>query len=231
MARARILVVEDEAAISDVLTQVLRRSGYDVSLASNGDDGLALALSTLPDLMILDIMLPGMDGWEVCRRLRATPKGQNIPIIMVTARREEQDVVEGLSLGADDYIRKPFSLNELLARVKARLRRNDAEEAQALTLGALRLDDETGMAWIHEKELDLSPTEFRILEILAARPGLPVSRERLNARLWGLSPGDSRSLDTHVSRLRKKLADHDEAPVVVSMRGRGYRLLIDGEKA
>ncbi len=228
MAPQRILVIEDETPILEVLTQALARKGYQVSTASDGDTGLDKALAEMPDLILLDLMLPRMDGWEVCRRLRAEAATRRTPIIMVTARREERDAVEGLSIGADDYVRKPFSLKELLARIEALLRRASLEEgddSSRLELRNLRLDRESQMAYLDGQELDLSPTEFKILELLAQRPGVPLSRDRLLNRVWGLWGGDTRTLDTHISRLRKKLSAIAGAPTIEALRGRGYRLL------
>ncbi len=225
MAGQRILLIEDELPILDILTQALRRKGYQVSTATDGDTGLDKATAELPDLILLDLMLPRMDGWEVCRRLRAEAATKAIPIIMVTARREERDAVEGLSMGADDYVRKPFSLAELLARIEALLRRASPQEQNQLERRNLRLDLESQMAYLDGQELELSPTEFRILEMLAQKPEVPLPRERLLNRVWGLWGGDSRSLDTHISRLRKKLNAIDGAPTIEALRGRGYRLL------
>jgi DNA-binding response OmpR family regulator len=220
----RILIVEDEEPIVEILSQALKRSGYEVSSAMDGDEGLARACAELPDLVLLDLMLPMMDGWEVCRRLKANAATAAIPVIMLTARRDERDAIEGLSIGADDYVRKPFSLNELMARIAARLRPAAAQE-EAQQCENLRIDPEHGLVWINGSELILSPTEFRILELLARYPNIPINRERLLNRLWGLEGGDSRTLDTHVSRLRRKLSAFEDAPSIEALRGRGYRLL------
>lgn len=225
MARERILVVEDEESIVDILTQALRRQGYEVHSALDGDTALDLAALLMPNLVILDIMLPEMDGWEVCRRLKSSSETADIPIIMLTARREEKDVVEGLNIGADDYVKKPFSLPELLARIRAILKRTSPANSSAEILnGALKLYGEEGTVYLREKIIDLSPTEFQILEALVSREGRVVTREELLARIWGLYGGDTRTVDVHVSRLRHKLDDGElPRPVIQSLRGRGYR--------
>ncbi len=225
MVSERILVVEDEESILDVLTQALKRQGYEVYSALDGDKALDLASLLKPDIVILDIMLPEMDGWEVCRRLKSSPETLKIPIIMLTARREEKDVVEGLNIGADDYVKKPFSLAELLARIKAILKRTSPTYTSAEVVnGALKLYGEEGTVYLREKIIDLSPTEFQILEALVIRENRVVSREELLARIWGLYGGDTRTVDVHVSRLRHKLDDGElPRPVIQSLRGRGYR--------
>ncbi|EEX48978.1 response regulator with CheY-like receiver domain and winged-helix DNA-binding domain [Jonquetella anthropi DSM 22815] len=226
MSRAHILVIEDEAPIADILVQALKRSGYEASWAGDGDTGLELIMTGRPDLVLLDLMLPGLEGWEVCRRMRQAPETRDTPVIMVTARRDESEAVAGLAAGADDYIRKPFSLAELMARVEAQLRRRsmarqDAEETKD---ERIVLDQETGVVRIDGWEAELSPTEFQILELLASRPGRPVSRDRITAVVWGLDPAESRALDTHLSRLRKKLSGCPDGPEITTLRSRGYRL-------
>ncbi len=222
----RILVVEDEEAILDIVTQALRRNGYETTSASDGDMALEKALSLRPDLVILDLMLPKMDGWEVCRRLRAEKETASTPILMLTARRDERDVVEGLELGADDYMKKPFSLTELVARVKALLRRaGPPEEPQVVEDGDLRIEVDGDTAFLRETPLDLSPTEFRLLDTLARKIGRTVSREVLLSRIWNFYGGDTRTVDVHISRLRKKLDDGKRPSLVItSVRSRGYRL-------
>jgi two-component system phosphate regulon response regulator PhoB/two-component system alkaline phosphatase synthesis response regulator PhoP len=225
MARERILVVEDEESLVDILTQALKRQGYEVYSALDGDTALDIVSLLKPDVVILDIMLPEMDGWEVCRRLKNSPETAEIPIIMLTARREEKDVVEGLNIGADDYVKKPFSLPELLARIKVIIKRTSPANTSAEILnGALKLYGEEGSVYLREKVIDLSPTEFQILEALVIRDGRVVTREELLARIWGLYGGDTRTVDVHVSRLRHKLDDGKfPRPVIQSLRGRGYR--------
>ena len=226
MAGERILVVEDESAIVDIVCRALRRHGYETESAGDGDAALDKAATLRPDLVILDLMLPKMDGWEVCRRLRAMPETASTPVIMLTARRDERDVLEGLEIGADDYIKKPFSLAELVARVRALLRRTTGKEAaRTIEDGDLRIDLDDEMTFIRNETVDLSPTEFRLLELLARRMGRTVSREELLAKIWSFYGGDTRTVDVHVSRLRKKLDDGKRPALVIqSLRGRGYRL-------
>ncbi len=226
MAGERILVVEDESAIVDIVCRALRRHGYETESAGDGDAALDKAATLRPDLVILDLMLPKMDGWEVCRRLRATPETASTPVIMLTARRDERDVLEGLEIGADDYIKKPFSLAELVARVRALLRRTTGKEAaRTIEDGDLRIDLDDEMTFIRNETVDLSPTEFRLLELLARRMGRTVSREELLGKIWSFYGGDTRTVDVHVSRLRKKLDDGKRPALVIqSLRGRGYRL-------
>jgi len=172
MPNERILVVEDEQAIVEIVSQALKRHGFDVTTANDGDTALDMAYSLRPDLIILDIMLPRMDGWEVCRRLKSEAETKNIPIIMLTARREERDVVEGLELGADDYMKKPFSLAELMARVKALLRRTLGRDlGKVITNGAIQVDLEGETVFLRDLIIDLSPTEFQLLEALVKKPG------------------------------------------------------------
>ena len=226
MAGERILVVEDESAIVDIVCRALRRHGYETESAGDGDAALDKAATLRPDLVILDLMLPKMDGWEVCRRLRAMPETASTPVIMLTARRDERDVLEGLEIGADDYIKKPFSLAELVARVRALLRRTTGKEAaRTIEDGDLRIDLDDEMTFIRNETVDLSPTEFRLLELLARRMGRTVSREELLGKIWSFYGGDTRTVDVHVSRLRKKLDDGKRPALVIqSLRGRGYRL-------
>ena len=226
MAGERILVVEDESAIVDIVCRALRRHGYETESAGDGDAALDKAATLRPDLVILDLMLPKMDGWEVCRRLRAMPETASTPVIMLTARRDERDVLEGLEIGADDYMKKPFSLAELVARVRALLRRTTGKEAaRTIEDGDLRIDLDDEMTFIRDETVDLSPTEFRLLELLARRMGRTVSREELLGKIWSFYGGDTRTVDVHVSRLRKKLDDGKRPALVIqSLRGRGYRL-------
>ncbi|HPF85694.1 MAG TPA: response regulator transcription factor [Aminivibrio sp.] len=227
MPGQRILIVEDEEAIVEVVSRTLRRHGYETASAANGDDALEKAFSLRPDLVILDLMLPKMDGWEVCRRLKADRQTASVPVLMLTARREERDVVEGLEIGADDYMKKPFSLAELAARVKALLRRaGSGEEGRVVEDGDLRIEVDGETALLRGVPLDLSPTEFRLVEALARRMGRIVPREELLSKIWSFYGGDTRTVDVHISRLRKKLDDGKRPALAVnSLRGRGYRLM------
>lgn len=227
MPGQRILIVEDEKAIVEVVSRTLRRHGYETASAADGDSALEMAFSLRPDLVILDLMLPKMDGWEVCRRLKADRQTASVPVLMLTARREERDVVEGLEIGADDYMKKPFSLSELAARVKALLRRSDpGEGGRIVEDGDLRIEVDGETALLRGASLDLSPTEFRLLEALARRMGRTVPREELLSKIWSFYGGDTRTVDVHISRLRKKLDDGKRPALAVnSLRGRGYRLV------
>ncbi|MEA4877523.1 MAG: response regulator transcription factor [Aminobacterium sp.] len=227
MNDSRILIVDDEKGIQDIVSQALKRRGYETLVASDGDTALDLAFASRPDLIILDLMLPRMDGWEVCRRLKSNKETATIPIIMLTARRGEMDVVEGLELGADDYMKKPFSLAELVARVGVLQRRNQtSQEMRQITNKELALDLESQSVTLREKTLDLSPTEFRILELLTRRFGKTVSRDELLGKIWNLYGGDTRTLDVHISRLRRKI-DDEKRPVleIQTLRSRGYRIV------
>jgi DNA-binding response OmpR family regulator len=200
----RILVVEDEPTVSDVVARYLRRDGYSVGIAADGEEGLRRALEERPDLIVLDLMLPRLDGLEVCRRLRVT---QQTPVIMLTARGDDGDAVLGLGLGADDYVTKPFSPNELMARVKAVLRRGAGNiAARPLSFGALRIDPQGRTVTIGERALDLTPREFDLLWHLASHPGQVLSREQLLAAVWHYDYyGDAGTVTVHVRRLREKL--------------------------
>lgn len=227
MSAGRVLVIEDEQTIAELVADALRQRGYRVETAPDGDEGLAMAEGTLPDLVILDLMLPGLDGWEICRRLKETDATRDIPVIMLTARRDERDVVAGLDLGADDYLRKPFSMSELLARVRALLRRSGrkAESVKKTIVGPLVLDHESESVTLRGESLELSPTEYRLLETLARSAGRVLSREELLGKVWGYSTGDTRTVDVHIWRLRRKIEDDPEHPkMLYTLRGRGYRL-------
>ena len=222
-----ILVVEDEMAIADILVFNLQREGYRTLVANDGTEGLRLALTGAPDLVLLDVMLPGMDGFEVCRKVRETSQ---VPILMLTAREEEADKVMGLELGADDYITKPFSMRELMARVKANIRRTSvqqtvsgAQEAPA-TAGKLVISSDRGAVYKDGKPLDLSVREFDILTFLAAEPGKVFSREQLMENVWGYEYyGDLRAVDVAIRRLREKLEDQPAQPrYIITKRGFGY---------
>ncbi len=227
MSRPRILVADDEESIVDLVRRLLQRCGYEVLTASDGDAALAAICDLKPDLVVLDLMLPRMDGWEVCRRVREDPEVASTPILMLTARREERDLVAGLELGADDYVKKPFSTAELSARIAAILRRSGVEkEAKQLTNADLTMDLENETVILRGREILLSPTEFRLLELLAGRMGRMVTRENLLSCIWNTLEYDTRAIDVSVSRLRRKLDDGaSPALTIESRRGRGYRLM------
>ena len=226
MNRYRILVADDEESIVDLVRQLLLRRGYEVFTAGDGDTALQMIYDLKPDLVVLDLMLPRMDGWEVCRRVREDPEIGGTPVLMLTARRDERDLVAGLELGADDYVKKPFSTAELSARIAAILRRMGSEKAEKqLINGDLLIDLENESVHLRGREVLLSPTEFRLLETLASRMGRMVTRESLLSCIWNTLECDTRAIDVYVSRLRKKLDDGaSPALTVESRRGRGYRL-------
>ena len=222
----RILIVEDEEALTLLLRYNLEAAGYDVDTVARGDEADVRFKEHPPDLVILDWMLPGLSGIELCRRLRARPDTRQLPVIMLTARGEESERVRGLSTGADDYIVKPFSVPELLARVSALLRRSSPERiADILSFGELELDREKKRVSRNGHAIDLGPTEFRLLEFLMERPGRVFSREQLLDGVWGRDVYiDERTVDVHVGRLRKALnRGHADDPIR-TVRGAGYAL-------
>ena len=225
----QILVVDDEASIRELLTFNLKKNGYEVTAAADGREALAKAAGM--DLVLLDIMLPEVDGLEVCRRLKADPQTSGIPIIMLTAKAEEIDRVLGLELGADDYVVKPFSMRELLARVKAVLRRS-AKDSQSekgreetLKIGGLRLDFSSYQAWLHDEPIALTPKEYELLKLLVTNPGRAFTRDELLERIWGYEYyGDPRTVDVHIRHLRAKLKDDENiSKAIETVRGIGYR--------
>ncbi len=224
---ARILVVDDEPPIVDVLVYNLKRNNYDVVVARDGEEALAAARRDQPDLIILDLMLPRLDGLEVCRELR---RERDVPIIMLTARDSEVDRVVGLELGADDYVVKPFSVRELMARVKNVLRRATPRPAdtagETVRAGALVVDPARREANLRGAELDLTALEFDLLHTLARHAGQVLSREQLLEQVWGYDYyGDLRAVDAAIKRLRAKLRDAaPEAEIVATVRGVGYKL-------
>jgi len=223
---ARILVVDDEATLLATLRFNLEREGFEVITTSDGGDALKLVESEHPDLILLDLMLPGMHGFEVCRTLR---KRTSIPIVILTARTEEVDRVVGLELGADDYITKPFSMVELLARVRACLRRAGefrvADEPQVISSGSLAVDLSKREAVVDGTPLELKPKEFDLLVALMQNRGQTLTREQLLLRVWKYeSLGSSRTVDVHIARLRQKIEDDPDRPIrIVTIRGTGYR--------
>lgn len=220
----RILVIEDENDIRQLLRFNLEREGFAVLEAADGLGGLHMATSELPDLVVLDLMLPSMDGCDVCRRLKAQPVTAAIPVLMLTARGEEVDRIVGLTLGADDYVVKPFSVRELVLRIRAILRRGSRPgTGTALCRGALLLDVEAHRVTLDGQEVALTATEFRLLEDLMRHAGAVRTREQLLNAVWGYSfEGYARTVDTHVRRLRAKLGE--EAAALETVRGVGYRL-------
>jgi len=219
---ARIVLVEDDPTISEPLTRALTREGYEVSWHGTGQGGVEASASA--DLVILDLGLPDIDGVDVARRIR--DKGLTVPILMLTARADEVDLVVGLDAGADDYVTKPFRLAELLARVRALLRRrSESEPASDLDVGGVRIDVAGHRAFLEGRELQLSGKEFDLLHVLVAHAGQVVSREHLMREVWDADPhAPSKTLDMHVSWLRRKLGDDAAKPrFITTVRGMGFR--------
>jgi len=228
MPAPKILVVDDEPAVTDLLTYNLRKSGYEPLVAADGREALRLARHASPDLILLDLMLPELDGLDVCRELRKTSA---VPIIMITARGEEIDRVVGLELGADDYVSKPFSVRELLARIKAVLRRaaqttKEHPDTSLQGKAGLLLDMESRQASVEGFPLELTRLEFDLLHLLLSNAGRVLTRERLLEQAWGYDyVGDTRAVDSAIKRLRAKLrAISPEADSIEAVRGVGYRL-------
>jgi two-component system, OmpR family, phosphate regulon response regulator PhoB len=221
-----ILIVEDEEALTLLLRYNLEAAGYEVDTVARGDDADLRLKETNPDLIILDWMLPGLSGIELCRRLRAQPDTRQLPIIMLTARGEESERIRGLATGADDYIVKPFSVPELVARVNALLRRAAPERvADVLSFGEVAIDREKKRVSRGGRTIELGPTEYRLLEFLMERPGRVFSREQLLDGVWGSEVYiDERTVDVHVGRLRKSLNRGDEPDPIRTVRGSGYAL-------
>jgi DNA-binding response OmpR family regulator len=219
MTRRRVLVVEDEVTIAESVAARLRAEGFDVELAHDGPAGVAAALAGPPDLVVLDVMLPGFDGLEVCRRIQAS---HPVPVLMLTARDDEADVLTGLAVGADDYLTKPFSIRELAARVHVLLRRVErVTQRSALVLGELEIDETERRVRRSGTEAHLTPTEFDLLLQLARRPRAVLARERLLAEVWGWADGaGTRTVDSHIKALRRKLG----ADLIRTVHGVGYAL-------
>lgn len=220
----RILVVEDEASLGLLLSYNLEAEGFVVERVERGDEAELRLAESPPDLVILDWMLPGVSGFEICRRLRAREATKTLPVIMLTARGEESERVRGLTIGADDYIVKPFSVPELMARVRALLRRLRPDRVSStLAAGDLGLDRENWRVNRSGRDVHLGPTEFRLLECLMAKPGRVFSRSQLLDAVWGLSADiDERTVDVHVGRLRKALSMAGERDPIRTIRGAGY---------
>jgi two-component system, OmpR family, phosphate regulon response regulator PhoB len=224
MAKPRILIIEDERGLTDVLTYNLHREGYETVVAHDGQEGLRKAQTNPPDLILLDLMLPGMDGLEVCRQLRASKQTSRVPILMLTAKGEETDQVVGFSVGADDYVTKPFSVKVLVQRIRALQRRADtsAEPVGLIEHLGVRIDRVKHKATCGDRELELTPTEFRLLECMLRQPGRAFSRAQLmDSAIEEGAIVLERTIDVHVKSLRRKLGDNGE--LVETVRGVGYR--------
>jgi len=225
--KTRLLVVEDEAAIRSGLVDVFVFHGYEVETADNGEDGLRLALGGQFDLILLDVMLPGVDGFEICNRIRQRDRHQ--PVIMLTARSSDEDIVQGLTLGADDYVAKPFSVTQLVLRVQAVLRRSGRDEMTAREISlknGLVIDTENMCAG----ETVFTRREMDLLQYLARQSDRPVAREELLARVWGYANHleiETRTVDIHIAKLRRKIeTDPSDPQTIVTVRGSGYRLML-----
>jgi two-component system, OmpR family, phosphate regulon response regulator PhoB len=227
---ARVLIVEDEAPLAEMLRYNLEAEGFLVSHAGTGDEALVMVAEERPDLVLLDWMLPNVSGIEICRRLRARPDTKAVPIVLLTARGEEVDRIRGLSTGADDYVVKPFSLPELMARVKAILRRTSPSRlSDQINAGDIELDRVGHRVTRGTREVRLGPTEFRLLEFLMESPGRVLSRAQLLDGVWGRDAFvDERTVDVHIGRLRKALIRGRERDPVRTVRGAGY---VFGERA
>jgi len=220
--KEKILIIEDDEAILKVLHRVLSYEGYEIFKALNGQQGLNSARENHPDLVILDIMLPGMDGLEVCRRLRL---GGTIPILMLTAKDTIQDRVTGLDAGADDYLVKPFEVDELLARLRALLRRTQSDRQPILNFSDLTLDTNTRQAYRKGREINLTATEYDLIELFLHHPRQVLTREVIFDRVWGYDfGGESNVLDVYIRYLRQKLEEGGEPRLIFTVRGVGYVL-------
>jgi len=220
-----ILIIEDEGDLAELVAFNLEKEGYQPIIALDGQAGLESARINSPDLILLDLMLPGLPGTEVCKILKSGEKTAGIPIIMLTAKGEEIDRVVGFEVGADDYMVKPFSTRELLLRIKAVLRRTGSEEAagKVIKVGAIAIDTDRHTVIVKGKEVVLTTTEFKLLQSLAERLGRMQSRDRLLKDVWGISHiGDTRTVDTHITRLRTKLGESGD--LIKTVRGFGYKM-------
>ena len=224
MSKSTVLVIEDDTDLRELIEYNLKTAGFNLLSAEDGEIGLAIAIDKNPDIIVLDIMLPGMDGLTVCRRLRENEKSQNTPIVMLTAKSEESDIVIGLELGADDYMTKPFSPKELVARVKAVLRRGHTtnDKPRKIQAGPLSIDLEKHEVRINSEEIKLTLAEFNLLKMLVSRPGRVFTREQL---IESVSGADTfvidRNIDVHIRALRKKIGTHRDS--ILTIRGIGYK--------
>ena len=224
MARNKLLIIEDERPLAEVLSYNLRREGYEVLVAHDGQEGLRQAELKAPDLVILDLMLPVIEGLEVCRRLRAEPRTRRIPILVLTAKAEETDQVVGFSMGADDYVTKPFSVKVVVERVKALLRRSEISpsDQEVIESQGVTVDRRRHKALVNDRELELTPTEFRLLETLLQQAGRAFTRgELMDCAISQHTVVLERTIDVHVKSLRQKMGE--SAPLIETVRGIGYR--------
>ena len=229
MSKPKILIVDDEKNIVEAIRYNLEKAGFRTLTASDGARALELARRELPDLITLDVMLPEHDGWEVCRLLRQDPRTRRIPVVMLTVKGDESDTIVGLELGADDYVTKPCSPKELVARVKAVLRRaKEPASEEAVTVGELRVDFGKHLVWVKGKPVELTAKEFDLLRALLEAKGRVLGREFLLDRVWGLEQSleiETRTVDVHIGQLRKKLKD--ESQRLITVKNIGYRFDAD----
>jgi DNA-binding response OmpR family regulator len=231
MEKKKILIVEDDVSIAEIERDFLEINGFSVTVAANGPDGLRQAAGGGYDLILLDVMLPGLDGYEIARRLRGEPVKLDVPILMVTAKTEDADKIRGLGLGADDYISKPFSPTELVARVKAniaqyeRLTGPGKGGGEKIAAGDVSIDTGTRRVWVGGKEIDLKNKEYEMLLFLASNPDVVFGKETLYERIWGMDAvGDIATVAVHVNRLREKIErDPSDPDHIQTIRGAGYR--------
>ncbi|HOM42571.1 MAG TPA: response regulator transcription factor [Bacillota bacterium] len=237
----RILVIEDEVNIQELLKYNLEKNGYLVTIVGNGIDGLEEATANIPDLIILDLMLPGLDGLEICKRLRMQKRTKRVPIFMLTAKSEELDKILGLELGADDYITKPFSIKELIARIRAAMRRLDDESSvgsdeveknKILKARDIEIDREKYEVRKNNEKISMTLKEFELLKILVENKGKVLTRDFLLDRIWGYEyMGDTRTVDVHIRHVRQKLNnDEGSGQMIETIRGVGYRFISEGER-
>jgi two-component system alkaline phosphatase synthesis response regulator PhoP len=237
----RVLVVEDETNIQELLKYNLEKNGYNVIVADNGVDGLEEALANVPDIILLDLMLPGLDGLEVCKRLRMEKRTKKVPILMLTAKSEELDKVLGLELGADDYITKPFSIKELIARIRAALRRMDEgrsdeppkeEKVKILKVKDIEIDCEKYEVRKNGEKVALTLKEFELLKMLVESKGKVLTRDFLLDKIWGYDyAGETRTVDVHIRHLRQKMNDDEGSEQLIqTIRGVGYSFISEGER-
>ncbi len=224
MSEKRVLIVEDELAIREMMKFAFRKSDFNLQEAEDAEQAQVFIKDNRPDLILLDWMLPGMNGLELAKQLKSDPDSKDIPIIMLTARGEENDRIRGLDCGADDYVVKPFSPRELLARIKAVLRRVDPAMNDTIEFGGIKLDNSTHRVSIMDKTLEFGPTEYKLLYFFMTHPERVYNRSQLLDRVWGGNVYiEERTVDVHIRRLRKVLAEHKSAHLIQTVRGAGYR--------